>query len=100
MFEAPEEGCIAKLRSFIAAYTADDVFSTLLHRNANDETPLEVAIKTKRSNGMCAQELVTFLQRWHQLPLDDGELPEFDDECYTLFAKIIDGLCSGIPFWW
>lgn len=96
MFEALEEGSIDKLRSITASYTVDDAVSILLHRNANDETPLEFAILNNRSNGICAQELVAFLKRWHQLTLNNGELSDLTTSVIRSCA-FYDFICIGSP---
>jgi hypothetical protein len=66
MFETLVESLIEKLQLVISTHSVDDVFHSLLHCNDDGETPLEFVVKKTRTNGMCVEELVEFLQRWQQ----------------------------------
>ncbi|XP_046649292.1 uncharacterized protein LOC124340729 [Daphnia pulicaria] len=99
LFEALGECSTDKLKLVICTHSVDDVSHSLLQRNDDGETPLVVAMKSKRSSLalQCVEELVDFLQRWHSPLLDDGEDQDSYDNNYTLFAKIIDELSNSVP---
>ncbi|EFX71167.1 hypothetical protein DAPPUDRAFT_327440 [Daphnia pulex] len=74
VFEAVDEFSVAKFQSVRASYSQIDVLASLLQRDEDNQTPLEIAII--RGNVEFTDELIIFLQRCDRSVVESNLMSE------------------------